>query len=98
HAVLGAVFVFAAGPWLPHLFPEVAGPLIHVTRQEVLYLGTPAGDPTFDAATFPAWIDYDDAYYGIPALDGRGAKLAPDAYGPEIDPDTLDRVVDAATI
>jgi sarcosine oxidase len=64
----------------------------------VLYLGTPAGDPTFDASLFPAWIDYEDAFYGIPALDGRGAKVAPDDYGPEIDPDQLDRVVDPASI
>lgn len=91
-------FVFAAGPWLPGLFPEVIGQRIRVTRQDVLYLGTPGGDRSFDAPAFPAWIDYDDAFYGIPALDGRGTKLAPDDYGPEVDPDTLDRVVDPATI
>jgi sarcosine oxidase len=90
--------VFAAGPWLPRLFPDVVGPRIRVTRQDVLYLGTPAGDPTFDAPSFPAWIDYEDAFYGIPALDGRGPKVAPDDYGPEIDPDRLERVVDPASI
>jgi len=94
----GPTFVFAAGPWLPKLFPEIAGPLIRVTRQDVLYVGTPAGDPRFDAPAFPAWIDYDDAFYGIPALDGRGAKIAPDAYGPEIDPDAMDRIVDPASV
>jgi len=93
-----AEVVFAAGPWLPKLFPDVIGSRIRVTRQDVLYLGTPAGDPTFDASLFPAWIDYEDAFYGIPALDGRGAKVAPDDYGPEIDPDQLDRVVDPASI
>jgi sarcosine oxidase len=91
-------FVFACGPWLPGLFPDVAGPLIRVTRQDVVYLGTPPGDPSFDAGSFPAWIDYDDAFYGIPALDGRGTKLAPDTYGPEVDPDGLERVVDPASI
>jgi len=93
-----AEVVFAAGPWLPKLFPDVIGSRIRVTRQDVLYLGTPAGDPTFDASLFPAWIDYEDAFYGIPALDGRGAKVAPDDYGAEIDPDQLDRVVDPASI
>jgi len=93
-----AEVVFAAGPWLPKLFPDIIGSRIRVTRQDVLYLGTPAGDPTFDASLFPAWIDYEDAFYGIPALDGRGAKVAPDDYGPEIDPDQLDRVVDPASI
>jgi sarcosine oxidase len=93
-----AEVVFAAGPWLPSLFPDVVGARIRVTRQDVLYLGTPAGDPTFDASLFPAWIDYQDAFYGIPALDGRGAKVAPDDYGAEIDPDLLERVVDPASI
>jgi glycine/D-amino acid oxidase-like deaminating enzyme len=90
--------VFAAGPWLPGLFPDVVGPRIRVTRQDVFYLGTPAGDPTFDASLFPAWIDYEDAFYGIPALDGRGAKVAPDDYGEEIDPDALDRIVDPESV
>lgn len=97
-AIAAPEFVFAAGPWLPRLFPEVAGTLIRVTRQDVLYVGTPAGDRSFDAPGFPAWIDYGDAFYGIPALDGRGAKLAPDDYGPEVDPDALDRVVDPSSV
>jgi sarcosine oxidase len=98
YEVQGGEFVFACGPWLPGLFPEVVGPLVRVTRQEVLYIGTPPGDASFDAGTFPSWIDYDDAYYGIPALDGRGTKLAPDSYGPPVDPDTLDRVVEPAAV
>jgi sarcosine oxidase len=91
-------FVFACGPWLPKLFPDVAAPRVRVTRQDVLYVGTPPGDEAFGADRFPAWIDYDDAFYGIPALDGRGAKLAPDTYGEEVDPDTLERVVEAASV
>lgn len=91
-------FVFAAGPWLPGLFPDVAGPRIRVTRQDVVYLGTPPGDRTFEADRFPAWIDYQDAFYGIPAVDGRGAKLAPDSYGPATDPGALDRLVDPASV
>jgi sarcosine oxidase len=93
-----AEIVVAAGPWLPSLFPDVVGSRIRVTRQDVLYVGTPPGDAHYDASSFPAWIDYDDAFYGIPALDGRGAKVAPDDYGPEIDPDQLERVVDPASI
>ena len=91
-------YIFACGPWLPKLFPDLAGGLIRVTRQDVIYLATPPGDRSFDSGSFPAWIDYEDAFYGIPALDGRGAKLAPDAYGAEVDPDSLDRVIDPASI
>ena len=40
-------FVFAAGPWLPKLFPDVVGLRIRPTRQEVFYFAPPAGDPRF---------------------------------------------------
>ena len=36
-------FVFACGPWLPKLFPELLGKLIHVTRQEVIFFGSRPG-------------------------------------------------------
>src|SRR5689334_13714354 len=41
-------FVFACGPWLPKLFPDLLGELIHVTRQEVVFLGVPPGDDSFN--------------------------------------------------
>jgi len=46
----------------------------------------------------PAWVDDDQAFYGIPAIDGRGFKVAPDSYGPPTDPDHLDRVIDPRSI
>ena len=85
--------VFACGPWLPKIFPELLGDLIYVTRQEVFFFGVPAGDERFGAAALPAWIDFNDLVYGIPNLDGRGFKLAIDAHGPQFDPDTGERVV-----
>jgi monomeric sarcosine oxidase len=91
-------FVFACGPWLPGLFPDVAGDLIRVTKQDVCFFGPPAGDNRFDAATLPCFVDYDAPYYGIPAVDGRGLKLAPDLYGPPFDPSEGDRLVDPATV
>ena len=89
-------FVFACGPWLPKLFPELLGELIHVTRQEIVFFGVPAGDESFNLGTMPTWIDFNDLVYGMPNLDGRGLKLAIDAHGPEFDPDTGDRVVSAS--
>ena len=79
-------FVFACGPWLPTLFPEVAGDLIAVTKQDVVFVGPRAGDTRFGAASLPCWIDYDASYYGVPAVDGRGFKIAPDRYGEPFDP------------
>jgi sarcosine oxidase len=96
--IAGDTFVFAAGPWLPGLFPDAIGSLISVTKQDVFWFGPPAGDRRFDAGRLPAWVDFDRAVYGIPALDGRGLKAAPDAYGRAFDPDTEDRLVDAATL
>ncbi|HEU4507567.1 MAG TPA: FAD-dependent oxidoreductase [Pyrinomonadaceae bacterium] len=86
-------FVFACGPWLPKLFPELLGDLIHVTRQEVYFFGVPPGVDAFNLGALPAWIDFNDLVYGIPNLNGRGFKLAIDAHGPEFDPDTGERVV-----
>lgn len=86
-------FVFACGPWLPKIFPGLLGQLIHVTRQEVFFLGVPAGDSRFGPERMPAWIDFNDLVYGIPNLDNRGFKLAIDAHGPQFDPDTGDRIV-----
>ena len=89
-------FVFACGPWLPKLFPDVLGDLIHVTRQEIFFLGVPPGDENFKLGKLPVWIDFTDLVYGIPNLDSRGFKLAIDAHGPEFDPDSGERVVSAS--
>jgi glycine/D-amino acid oxidase-like deaminating enzyme len=94
----GGTFVFAAGPWLAKLFPEALGDLIALTKQDVFYFGPEPGDRRFDADRFPAWVDFDRAMYGIPAVDGRGFKAAPDGYGRAFDPDTEDRLVDRETL
>jgi sarcosine oxidase len=86
-------FIFACGPWLPKLFPELLTELIHVTRQEVFFLGVPAGDDRFLPDRMPAWIDFNDLVYGIPNLEGRGVKIAIDEHGPLFDPDTGERIV-----
>jgi glycine/D-amino acid oxidase-like deaminating enzyme len=86
-------FVFAAGPWLPRLFPDVVGPRILPTRQEVFFFAPPAGDSRFLPASMPGWADFNggDMYYGFPDLENRGVKFAHDLHGPEVDPDTQDR-------
>jgi sarcosine oxidase len=86
-------FVFAAGPWLPKLFPQVIGPRIRPTRQEIFYFEPPAGDRRFLPAAMPGWADFNggDFFYGFPDLEARGVKFAHDAHGVEVDPDTQDR-------
>ena len=91
-------FVFACGPWLPRVFPQAVAGRIRPTRQEVLYFGVPAGDARFSASRLPVWIDFPAGLYGIPDLDARGFKVGIDRHGPVIDPDTHERLVDAAVV
>ncbi len=92
-------FVFACGPWLGELFPDVIGDLIVPTRQEVYYVGTPAGDTSFDENHLPVWIDFTDTmYYGFPATTSRGFKIADDTRGPPLDPTNANRAPDAESV
>jgi glycine/D-amino acid oxidase-like deaminating enzyme len=86
-------FVFAAGPWLPKLFPDVIGAKILPTRQEVFFFAPPAGDRRFLSGAMPGWADFNggDIFYGFPDLESRGVKFAHDAHGVEVDPDTQSR-------
>jgi monomeric sarcosine oxidase len=85
-------FVFACGPWLGSLFPDVIGDRLLATRQEVYYFGAPAGDSRFTDSQLPVWIDIRDRQiYGIPASGRSGFKVADDVAGPVVDPTTLDR-------
>jgi glycine/D-amino acid oxidase-like deaminating enzyme len=86
-------FVFAAGPWLPKLFPDVIGPKIQPTRQEVFFFAPPAGDRRFSPGAMPGWADFNggDIFYGFPDLESRGVKFAHDAHGVPVDPDTQSR-------
>lgn len=90
--------IFAAGPWLPRLFPETLGDSILTTRQEVFFFGSPPGDRRFSAAALPAWVAFDEGIYGVPDLEHRGVKVAIDAHGPPADPEAMERVVDLTIV
>ena len=86
------VYVFACGPWLGTLFPDVVGERVRPTRQEVFFFGTPAGDGRFGERSCPVWIDFDERiFYGIPGNEARGFKVADDTRGEAIDPTTAER-------
>ena len=53
----GGPFVFACGPWLPRLFPDLLGEVIRVTKQDVLFVGPRAGDGRFAAEWQPCSVD-----------------------------------------
>jgi sarcosine oxidase len=86
-------YVFACGPWLGHLFPDVIGQRVRPTRQEIFYLGTPAGNDRFLEPRMPAWVDLGDRFmYGIPGSQYRGFKVADDTRGPDFDPTSGNRM------
>ena len=91
-------FIFACGPWLPKLFPTLLAERIHVTRQEVFYFGTPPGDARFAPPHCPTWIDFAAEVYGLPNLEARGFKVAPDRHGAAFDPDNDERFISSATL
>lgn len=85
-------YVFACGPWLGKLFPEVIGDWVRPTRQEVYYFGTPAGSQRYLPGHLPIWIDFGERIvYGIPDTHGRGFKIADDTRGEPIDPTSANR-------
>jgi glycine/D-amino acid oxidase-like deaminating enzyme len=85
--------VFACGPWLPKLFPDLLASRMFVTRQEVFWFAPPSADAGFGPGSMPGWADFNggDIYYGLPDLESRGVKLAHDRHGPRMDPDVGDR-------
>lgn len=89
--------VFACGPWLGTLFPDVVGDAVRPTRQEVFYFGTPRGSDRYQPERLPIWIDFGERiFYGIPDIHGRGFKVADDTRGEVFDPTSGDRSVTAA--
>lgn len=80
-------FVFACGPWLGKLFPDVIGNAIRPTKQEVFYFGTPTGSTRYLPKNFPIWIDFGERiFYGLPDTHARGVKIADDTRGDLFDP------------
>jgi len=89
-------FVFACGPWLGKVFPDVLGSRIFPSRQEVFFFGIPGGDARFAPPALPTWLFQEDEVYGMPDIDSRGLKMAFDRHGERVDPDTQSRIVSPA--
>jgi sarcosine oxidase len=93
------VTVFAAGPWMPELFPDTLGQRLHVTRQDVFSFGPPPGAE--EHLRLPVWAEHaaelfgdGSFWYGIPEGLSRGFKLGEDTSGGPWDPTHGERVVD----
>jgi glycine/D-amino acid oxidase-like deaminating enzyme len=90
--ISAARFVFACGAWLGKFFPEILGPRIFPTRQEVFFFAPPAGDARFAPPALPTWLFKEDQVYGMPDIESRGLKIAFDQHGEPVDPDTQSRL------
>ena len=85
-------FVFACGPWLGRVLPDVLTDAIQPTRQEVYYFGVPQGSSDWSPERLPVWVELADrVVYGFPDSLGRGFKIADDTRGKPIDPSTAQR-------
>jgi sarcosine oxidase len=79
----------AAGPWsngaLSHFGLRLP---LEVTKEQVTYFAAPDLAP-FAPERFPVWIWMDDpSFYGFPIFGENGPKVAQDAGGKPVDPDT----------
>ncbi len=97
-SIIANTFVFACGAWLGKLFPDVLGGRIFPSRQEVFFFGIPPGDVRFSPPALPTFLFQEELSYGMPDLESRGLKIALDAHGECVDPDTQSRIVSPKAI
>jgi sarcosine oxidase len=94
-SISARAFIFCCGPWLPKFFPDLLGQRIFPTRQEVFFLGAPAGNADFRPPKMPVWLHRTNPGlpYALPDIEGRGFKIAFDLHGEKFDPDSGMRTV-----
>jgi len=100
NSISAGAFIFCCGPWLPKIFPELLGDRIFPTRQEVFFLGVPAGSANFRPPRMPVWLHrtHSGLPYALPDIEGRGFKIAFDRHGDRFDPETDMRVVGESSL
>ena len=87
-AVSAGTFVFACGPWLPRLFPDLLGRHIKTPRRELFFLAPPEGDASYRWDCCPSLVDP----LGWTSSDiGGGVKIAPVIRHVPMNPDEADR-------
>lgn len=94
-SIRAGAFVFACGPWLPRLFPEVLQKRMYITRQEVFFFGVPSSGAAYRAGNLPTWLRHTDDFYGMPDIENRGLKLSCDRHGAPFDAENGSRLPSA---
>lgn len=81
--------VFACGPWLPKVLPNLLGDRIRVPRRELFYIGSDPADPRYRWEHMPNLADH--LTYTAADID-YGTKIAARLPDTPMDPDTGDRM------
>ena len=70
-------FVFALGPWLPKLFPDVIGPQDPADPAGGVLLRAAGRRPPLPAGAMPGWADFNggDIFYGFPDLESARGQV-----------------------
>jgi len=92
-AVSAGTYVFACGPWLPKVLPDVMANRLRTPLGHVYYFGTPPGDQRFVYPNLPSFNL--PGVTGWPSLppDNRGFRVRVGGRPPE-DPDLSERWID----
>ena len=99
NSITADAYLFACGPWMGKVFPDLLSNMITCTKQESYYFNVPHQFATqFD--NMPAWIDVDGSnyYYGIPGNASRGFKIGLDRRGEIFDPTVGERSANPETL
>jgi glycine/D-amino acid oxidase-like deaminating enzyme len=88
-------YVFACGPWLWKVFPEIFAKRMRTSMGSVFYFGTPSGDPRFVMPNMPSWNFPGITGWPSPPVDYRGFRVRTGG-GRGTDPETSERWVDQA--
>ncbi|MEO7963925.1 MAG: FAD-dependent oxidoreductase [Gemmatimonadaceae bacterium] len=94
--VQAGTYVFACGPWLGKVFPEVMGKRLKTPMGSVYYMGMPMGNHSFEWPNIPSWGT--PATTGWPSLpiDNRGFRVRIGGLS-ATDPDLSQRTLDPAS-
>ena len=98
-------FVFACGPWLRQVLPDVLGNVITTARIEVAYIGSPSGDSSYRQGILPN-LSEEGTFPGAPASEvsytqsdiDAGLKIVRGGERGPIDLDRDERIVSARQI
>jgi sarcosine oxidase len=85
----GRQLIVAAGPWSANVLACLGLHIpLEVTQEQVTYFASP-NPHAFAPDRFPIWIWMDDpSYYGFPVFGEQGPKVAQDAGGKPVTPET----------